>query len=640
MKHFNLRFFPHLLRAGSLAAALGLLAAGVAPAQVLVYQQNFDNPVNGTVLFDASFYYNGNVFTGLPSGANFDGNFVGDGLLSTSFGGLTPPSSPYFLIEQTPEGPDYAGTVFSTAGTTITILPQSTYRLSFYLGQVNDINPPTIQPFINGVPLSGSVSPSAVNVMQRFAFDYNSGAATNAVIVLNNNTSTGFGNDFAIDSIQLTLVQTTLPLTGLTPNQAAVARNLNSGGPNAVSTAVTNALVANPSAYPGILDQLSPEEFGRFTSITAFNDASFEVEAMDNYLAGEHGGPNGTFIGGNGGIDASGLTLNDPSYDPNLAMVHSRLMAWNPGPLNGTVSDIANPVLGGVDMKDSKDMKSTSGPAYTNPWNFFVRGNVVLAQGFSQTDVGHFDENTESVIVGTDYRITPNFLVGLKAGYGHTDVTLDNNGSSATVDSYSSGLYASYADKGWYANVIGDYLHNAYTQARDIGFLDQTANSSPEGNEGTADLDGGYDFHLGALAYGPIAGVQYTHLTVDGYQESDSVADLSVDDQQDDSLRSRLGARISYACSHYGMTFRPHLDATWQHEFMDQGRGITSQFDGTGLGSFSVRTDNPQRDFAMATAGLDANVNQTVTAFAEYMVQAGQDNYFGQSVQAGVRIGF
>ncbi len=361
---------------------------------------------------------------------------------------------------------------------------------------------------------------------------------------------------------------------------------------------------------------------------------------MDNYLAGKRSGPNGTFIGGNGGIDASGLTLNDPSYDPNLAMVHSRLMAWNPGPFNGTVSDLANPLLGGVEMKDPKDMKSMSGPACTNPWNFFIRGNVILAQGFSQVDVGHFDDNTESVVLGTDYRITPNFLVGLKAGYGHTDVTLDNNGSSATVDSYSPGLYASYADKGWYANLTGDYLHNAYTQARHIGFLDQTASSAPEGNEGVANIGGGYDFHRGALTFGPIAGLQYTHLTVDGYSETGSVADLNVNDQQDDSLRSRLGGRISYAFSHCALTFRPHLDATWQHEFMDQSRGITSQFGGAGLGSFSVRTDSPQRDFAMATVGLDADINQTVTAFAEYMVQAGQDNYFGQSVQAGVKIGF
>jgi uncharacterized protein YhjY with autotransporter beta-barrel domain len=451
--------------------------------------------------------------------------------------------------------------------------------------------------------------------------------------------------EFDLDNLTFSEIAALFSLQGLTPNQHAIAVNLNNGllngNPNSLAPALATALLKSPQSEGVYLNQLSPQAFGQFTSTTTFNNASFETEAMDEYLANQRGGPNGTFIGGNGGIDASGLTLNDPSYDPNLAMVHSRLLAWNPGPFNGTVSDVARSVLGGVDMTDSKNMKSTAGPApCANAWNFFVRGNVILAQGFSDSDISHFNDNTESVVLGADYRLTPNFLVGLTAGYGHTDVTLDDSGSSATVDSYSPGLYASYADHGWYADLSGDYVHNAYTQDRKIAFLGQDATSAPEGNEGTANLDGGYDFHQGALTFGPLAGVQYTHLTVDGYNESGSIADLSVNEQQADSLRSRLGGRISAAFSCFGINLRPHLDATWQHEFMDQGRGITSQFEGTGLGSFSVKTENPSRDSALADAGIDAQLDQTWMLFADYQVQAGQENYFGQSVQAGVKIGF
>ncbi|HEY0256156.1 MAG TPA: autotransporter outer membrane beta-barrel domain-containing protein, partial [Candidatus Methylacidiphilales bacterium] len=320
---------------------------------------------------------------------------------------------------------------------------------------------------------------------------------------------------------------------------------------------------------------------------------------------------------------------------------HSRLMAWNAAPLDHCLlSDSANSVLGGIDMKDVKEMRSTKTPAYDNPWNFFIRGNVILAQGFSGIDTAHFDDNTESVVLGTDYRITPNLLFGLTAGYAHTDVTLDGNGSSATVDSYSPGLYAAFANKGWYANLSGDYLHNAYTQDRVIPILGQTASSAPEGNEGVANLDGGYDFHQGALTFGPLAGIQYTHLSVDGYNESGSAVDLNVNDSGSDSLRSRLGGRISYALSHGGITFTPHLDASWQHEFLDQSRGITSDFNDFGGGSFSVRTENPSRESVLLDAGLNAQIDQTFTAFLDYEVQAGQENYFGQSVQAGVKIGF
>jgi outer membrane autotransporter protein len=321
-------------------------------------------------------------------------------------------------------------------------------------------------------------------------------------------------------------------------------------------------------------------------------------------------------------------------------MLHSQLLAWNPAGTSREVQgDTPDLMLGGMDMKGSSDTKAMA-PACTNPWNFYIRGNVILAQGLSQTDVPHFDENTESVVLGTDYRINRNFLVGLTAGYAHSDVTLDNNNSSATIDSYSPGLYAGYSDHGWYVDATGSSIHNAYTQDRVIGFLGQTAHAAPQGNQGVANLDGGYDFYHGALTVGPLAGLQYTHLTVDGFNESGSVAALNVAEQQSDSLRSRLGGHICYSFEAHGISISPHLDAFWQHEFLDQSRGITSQFNGFGGGSFSVRTPSPSRNSALIDAGATADLNRTVSVFTDYTVQAGQENYFGQSIQAGVKIGF
>jgi fibronectin-binding autotransporter adhesin len=444
--------------------------------------------------------------------------------------------------------------------------------------------------------------------------------------------------------LQITQSSNSFSVSGLTPTQNGILNSIN----NAVAAGSSGAgfttllddlavLESNSQAFGSALDQLSPQAFGQFATGTAFNNASFQTQARDGYLAGQRG-QDGNFVASNGGIDSSGLTVNDGTVDPNLSMVHSRLLAWNPSPMSGVVSDVVEPLLGGIDMKDDKAIRGE--PGSSNPWNVFVQGNVVLAQASSNSDSGHFDNNTESGLVGADYRITPHFLVGLTAGYAHTDATLDAAGSSATVDSYSPGIYASYAEKGWYANFIGDYVYNSYTQARNIPFLGDTASSSAGGNEGVVNLDGGYDFHRGALTFGPLAGLQYTHLTVNGYSENGSAADLNVDQQQDDSLRSRLGGRVSYVFHDGGLSFIPHMDVSWQHEFMDQSRGITSQFNGFGGGSFDVSTSNPSRDSALVDAGVDTELNRTVTLFADYEVQAGQANYFGQSVQAGLKIGF
>jgi uncharacterized protein YhjY with autotransporter beta-barrel domain len=444
------------------------------------------------------------------------------------------------------------------------------------------------------------------------------------------------------DDVELQINLLGISVTGLTPNEqapiSAINKALLAGSSSASLTVLTNALTAlsGPAAIGRAADELSPIKFGHFASTTAFNNESFETQMEDTYLAGLREGPNGTFLGGSGQLDASQLTVNDPNIDPGLQMIHSRMLAWNTP--DTTVSDVPGALLGGVDMKDMKSCQNCAAP--DNPWNVFVRGNVILAQGFSQADQPHFDDNSEAVVVGADYRFSPHFLVGLTAGYSHTDATLDTANSSATVDSYSPGIYASYANKGWYANFIGRYSYNSYTEQRNISFLGQSANGATDGNEGMVNLDGGYDFHSGAWTFGPVAGLQYTHLTVNSYSESGSDASLAVDEDQSDSLRSRLGGTVKYDFHGCGATFTPHLTASWQHEFMDASRGITSQFSNFSGGSFIVRTQNSGDDSALIDAGLDAKIDKTITVFGDYLMQAGQSDYFGQSVEAGVRVNF
>ena len=437
----------------------------------------------------------------------------------------------------------------------------------------------------------------------------------------------------------------TLP-GGLTPNERAVVTYINSalnnGKTNTAILALGGAVTANPGSLAVDLNQLMPLNFAHFTSSTAFNNASFFSERMDNYFA-NHRGSDGTFVGSNGGLDYSGLTYNDAETAQGLQEIHSRLLAWNPAPSTGLLNDSDNSVLGGIDMKDSKSVAGGTQP--TQPWNVFLSGNVVLAQNFSDaaTNEAHQDTTTAGMELGVDYAITPHFLVGALFGYGHTWADLDNIDSNATVDTYSPGVYASYSDKGWYANALGTYGFSNYSQQRNvsIGAFSGSANSSPSGDQILGNLDGGYDSHQGKWTFGPTAGVQYVHLDVDSYSETGLPgADLDVNKDQSDSLRSRLGGRVSYVFEQGGVVFTPHLDASWQHEFLDQSRGITSQFDGLGAGSFLVSTQNPSRDSALLDTGLDAQLDKSVTLFVDYTVQAGQDNYFGQSVQAGVKVGF
>jgi outer membrane autotransporter protein len=67
---------------------------------------------------------------------------------------------------------------------------------------------------------------------------------------------------------------------------------------------------------------------------------------------------------------------------------------------------------------------------------------------------------------------------------------------------------------------------------------------------------------------------------------------------------------------------------------------ISSSFLDVGAGSFAVTTPNGSPDSALINTGFNIDVNHSATVFVDYMAQAGQSNYFAQSVQAGVKIGF
>src|ERR1700722_4960471 len=95
-----------------------------------------------------------------------------------------------------------------------------------------------------------------------------------------------------------------------------------------------------------------------------------------------------------------------------------------------------------------------------------------------------------------------------------------------------------------------------------------------------------YDWHAtDRLTLGPIAGLQYVHLDVNSLNEIGAgAADLNVNSQDMNSLQSRVGGRIDYPLLPGTFSsFAADLHAAYQHEFLDDSRGISASFIGDGL---------------------------------------------------------
>ncbi|HUB65904.1 MAG TPA: autotransporter-associated beta strand repeat-containing protein, partial [Candidatus Methylacidiphilales bacterium] len=429
---------------------------------------------------------------------------------------------------------------------------------------------------------------------------------------------------------------------GLTPNQQAVANYIDS-----FETTVTTGnfgnllnnlapLIPNPASLGSALDEISPQSLQVWSDI-AFDNAMFASQQLGNHLANLRDGMTG--------FDGSQLAFHEENIDPALSQVESRLLAWDPSTTPGEISDVVDPVVAGVSSQQCKECSHGCASDRVDSWSTFIAGDVVLADVTHNTDLSHQNYTTGSVTAGADYRIGRHWVVGGLVAYGHTDANLDHIGSTTTVDSYSPAIYASYVDGGWYGNALFSYGYNSYTEARNvqIGTLVGTNTGAPDGSQYVGNLTGGYEFTEGAWKIGPVASAQYVNLEVNSFTEQGPTA-LNVQSESDESFRTQLGFDARYAGHVQGwfgsFELTPHFSAAWQHEYLDDSRGITSQFNQVGAGSFTVQTTGPDRDSAFIDLGIDAQVENEVMLFLDYETQAGQDDYFAQSIQGGIKIVF
>jgi outer membrane autotransporter protein len=152
----------------------------------------------------------------------------------------------------------------------------------------------------------------------------------------------------------------------------------------------------------------------------------------------------------------------------------------------------------------------------------------------------------------------------------------------------------------------------------------------------------------------PFLALQYLHMSVDSFNETlakntittvrfrpAAGANLAVDSMDDDSFRTRLGARFNYhAQVRRGLAIAAEARIAWQHEYINDNNGITATFINSGLSSFTVDTNNPQEDAALLGVGLNATFCNRVTVFADYDAQVGTDDYVEQNAKTGLRFSF
>ncbi len=564
----------------------------------------------GTItVTSGSYVAKGVAFDGKNSGNATGNTFVNEGTIITS-GSLS------YGVYVSGSGGTASGNVITNLG----VINSGTggYAIAIVDGSNNTINLGGHSSVTGLIAASGSnnvlnLSFTGVNaaakanlVSQLSAIEALSGTATSG-------TFTFRGVTYTYDPLIVNVTTSSYAEQAQTPNQKAVGANLDSFTVNPTGNLLSllNALDQSGNVPRG-LDQLSPQRYQIYGDI-ALSNASLLVGQIDQRLN------NVRF--GSEGIDTSALAVSYGSVQSKLGMGSN-----------------------GLPIVAAKESKEVVTQAPDKRWSAFLSGNVGHASLNDTDDLQNSKYSNSGVIGGVDVKLTDAWTTGLLLGYARTDAQLDREGSTADVDAYSAGLYGGYHEGNFYGNGLAAYTHNIYDSGRviDIGTYSEKASGHTTGSQVTVNLDGGYDQPVTKnISVGPFAGVQYVHLGVDGFNESQaSAANLNINDQALDSLRSRLGLRVELK-KDLSKNWRAasEVRAAWQHEFANNDRAIVAQLAGSGLSSFAVRTTDPERDRAILGIGLNATCQDTLTVFADYDAEVGT-RYTEQIFKGGLKFNF
>ena len=245
----------------------------------------------------------------------------------------------------------------------------------------------------------------------------------------------------------------------------------------------------------------------------------------------------------------------------SLSQLASEVQLIDPGSLavlSNIGASISNTTLDGLEAQCAVILASSTGapgpsgpdgkggkevmPPPANRWGTFATGSG---------DFQHVDDTSASrgynfaaggFTLGADYRFTDHFVAGIFGGY--TNAGIDISNGRINVNAGKGGFYGTYFDGGFYVNSALEGGYSSYDNHRDG--LGGTARRNTEGGDFGARLTPGYNWTKGGLTFGPTTRFQYTYQSADGFNESGSVAPMTIGSQHTESIVSGVGVKASY----------------------------------------------------------------------------------------------
>ena len=343
-------------------------------------------------------------------------------------------------------------------------------------------------------------------------------------------SSLGASLGYTATDVTLNISSQIAQVSGLTPNETAAGRGLDSvfngnGGPAALG-ALDNLYLLSSAGLAVALNQLSGQSFASEQTVLS-NQALYSRDAILARLR------------------QAGYAT---SAGPQAVLAYA-------GPQSISLDDSGDP-LANAGSKNSAPPSTFPLKAPLAPADALSSGTTFWAQGMGgwgklngNTNAAGTTGNFAGVLSGADVRLANNWLVGFALGYTGSSTNVSALASSAQVD---TGLIAAYAGTSlgaWNLRLGGTYGINSVYTSRQIAFPGFMDHDTARFTVGTGQVFGevGYGAAISSVAVEPFADLAYVHLDTAGFTENGGISALSASAATQDTGYSSIGLRAATA---------------------------------------------------------------------------------------------
>jgi outer membrane lipase/esterase len=245
---------------------------------------------------------------------------------------------------------------------------------------------------------------------------------------------------------------------------------------------------------------------------------------------------------------------------------------------------------------------------------FFATGDGASSDIDAHGGQPSADGSGGSFVMGYEKAFGEQLFGGVTLGYGNAPFDLGNNLGSVKYDDWALSAFVSKKFGNFYANALTTYSWLDYQSKRNVALGSFTTTERGETHGGQFGVKGqiGYNFVSGNLLHGPLVGLAWEQVKVNGFSEqSNSVTAMSFGDQTRESLRSRLGWQVAADTTWSGTKVRPYAQLSYDYEHLKDERSYSAGFVG-GTSAMQIQTSNQTGGYGTLLAGVTAELSKTM----------------------------